>query len=223
MKIGILGGTFDPVHLGHTYLARAVLKVFSLDRVLLMVSYLSHHKEKQKITSPFHRYAMVVLNLFEEKNLYASLWELDRKKRSYTIETLQHFASQYSQHQFCFIAGSDSLKELHLWKDYATLLGEHCFIFVQRPGATADLDEVELPASSRQKIQRVCQQDQPIIRPGQSFLIPLDAPAISGSSLRRSITSGEQPSSDIISPPVLQYIKEHRLYKKNQDRLTEGL
>jgi len=74
LKIGILGGTFDPMHRGHTYLARAVLKVFSLDRVLLMVSYLAHHKGKQKVTSPFHRYAMVVLNLSEEENLYASLW-----------------------------------------------------------------------------------------------------------------------------------------------------
>ncbi len=211
------------MHRGHTYLARAVLKVFTLDRVLLMVSYLPHHKGKQKITSPFHRYAMVVLNLFEEENLYASLWELDRKKRSYTIESLQRFTSRYPQHQYCFMAGSDSLKELHLWKDYVTLLKEHCFIFVQRPGATADLDEVELPASSRQKIQIVCEQDRPIIQPGQSFLITLDAPAISGSSLREIIASGEQPSSDIISPPVLQYIKKHRLYEKNQDRLTEGL
>ncbi len=223
MKIGILGGTFDPMHRGHTYLARAVLKVFTLDRVLLMVSYLPHHKGKQKITSPFHRYAMVVLNLFEEENLYASLWELDRKKRSYTIESLQRFTSRYPQHQYCFMAGSDSLKELHLWKDYVTLLKEHCFIFVQRPGATADLDEVELPATSRQKIQLVCEQDKPVIRPGQSFLITLDAPAISGSSLRKIIASGEQPSSDSISPPVLQYIKKHRLYEKNQDRLTEGL
>jgi len=188
-----------------------------------MVSYLPHHKGKQKITSPFHRYAMVELSLFEEENLYASLWELDQKKRSYTIETLQYFTSRYPQHQYCFMAGSDSLKELHLWKDYVTLLEEHCFIFVQRPGATANLDEVELLASSRQKIQIVCEQDKPIIRPGQSFLITLDAPAISGSSLRKIITSGEEPSSDNISPPVLQYIKKHRLYEKNQDRLTESL
>ena len=223
MKIGILGGTFDPMHRGHTYLAHAVLKIFGLNQILFMVSDLPHHKGKQQITSPFHRYAMVVLALFEEENLYASQWELDRKRLSYTIATLEFFTSRYPQHQYCFVAGSDSLKEIHLWKDYGTLLKEHCFVFVQRPGATVDLDKVDIPASSRRKIQIICEQDKPIIRPGQSFLISLNAPPISASSIRKTIASGQQPSSDLISPSVLRYINKHRLYEENQDRLKEGL
>ncbi len=79
MKIGILGGTFDPMHRGHTYLARAVSTVLDLNRVLFMVSHLPPHKGKRKITNPFHRYAMVAMDLFEEKDLYPSQWELDRR------------------------------------------------------------------------------------------------------------------------------------------------
>jgi len=223
LKIGILGGTFDPMHRGHTYLARAVSTVLALDRVLLMVSYLPPNKGKQKITNPFHRYAMVAMDLLEEENLYPSQWELDRRKSSYTIETLQYFTSHYPQHQYCFIAGSDSLKEIHLWKDYGTLLKEHCFVFVQRPGAQVNLEELKVSGSLRQKIHIVCEQDQPIIRSGQSLLMTLDAPDISASSLRKLIASGKHPSSKLISPAVLQYVKKHRLYEKSQDPFKEGL
>lgn len=223
MKIGILGGTFDPMHRGHTYLGRAVSTILDLDRVLFMVSHLPPHKGKQKITSPFHRYAMVAMGLLEEENLYPSQWELNRRKSSYTIETLQYFTSHYPQHQYCFIAGSDSLNEIHLWKDYATLLEEHCFVFVQRPGAQVDLEELKISGSLRQKIHIVCKQDQPIIRSGQSLLMTLDAPDISASSLRKLIASGKRPSSKLISPSVLQYVKKHRLYEENQDPSQEGL
>ncbi len=223
MKIGILGGTFDPMHRGHTYLARAVSTVLDLDRILFMVSYLPPNKGKQKITNPFHRYAMVAMDLLEEENLYPSQWELDRRKSSYTIETLQHLTSHYPQHQYCFIAGSDSLKEIHLWKDYGTLLKEHCFVFVQRPGAQVNLEELKVSGSLRQKIHIVCEQDQPIIRSGQSLLMTLDAPDISASSLRKLIASGKHPSSKLISPAVLQYVKKHRLYEKSQDPFKEGL
>ena len=211
------------MHRGHTYLARAVSTVLKLDRVLFMVSYLPPHKGKQKITSPFHRYAMVALDLLEEENLYPSLWELDRRKSSYTIETLQYFTSHYPQHQYCFIAGSDSLKDIHLWKDYGTLLKEHCFVFVQRPGAQVNPEELKISDSLRQKVHIVCEQDQPIIRSGQSFLMTLDALDISARSLRKLIASGIRPSAKLISPSVLQYVKKHRVYEENRDPSKEGL
>jgi len=211
------------MHRGHTYLARAVSTVLDLDRVLFMVSYLPPNKGKQKITNPFHRYAMVAMDLLEEENLYPSQWELDRRKSSYTIETLQYFTSHYPQHQYCFLAGSDSLQEIHLWKDYGTLLKEHCFVFVQRPGAQVNLEELKISDSLRQKIHIVCEQDQPIIRSGQSLLMTLDAPDISASSLRKLIASGKHPSSKLIAPSVLQYVKKHRLYEENKDPFKEGL
>ncbi|MDA2927310.1 nicotinate-nucleotide adenylyltransferase [Acidobacteria bacterium AH-259-G07] len=223
MKIGILGGTFDPIHRGHSYVARAVSKILSLDRVLFVVSYYPPHKEKREITSPFHRYAMTVLDLINDKILYPSRWELDHKKLSFTIETLQYFTSHHPEHEYCFIAGSDSLKEIHLWKDCGTLLGKHCFLFVQRPGTEVDLEELKIPPSLRQNIQVLCESGKPSIRPGQSFLITLNAPPISSTSIRKIIASGRWPSSEMISPSVLQYIKKHRLYEENQDCSEEGL
>ena len=213
MKIGILGGTFDPVHRGHTYLAHAVLKAFDLGRVDLMVSRVPPHKETQAITSAYHRHAMLELALSEEDSLFSSGWELDQPGPSYTIETLGRFKSTYPENEYCFLAGSDALQELHLWKDYDRLLEEHCLIFVQRPGFTVDLAQLQISSSLRQRVQSVSEEDRPDIRAGVSFLIPLNAPAVSASLIRQMIASGEKPAPDILPPPVLRHIMEHRLYE----------
>ena len=214
MKIGILGGTFDPVHRGHTYLARSVLEAFDLSRVDLMVSRIPPHKESQEITDSCHRHAMLELALEEENALYPSGWELDQPQPSYTIETMDHFRSTYPENEYCFLAGSDALSELHFWKDYARLLEEHCLIFLQRPGSTADLTQLHISNSLRPRIRNVSEGDRPHIGAGVSFLIPLDAPAISASRIRTMLATGEEPSPDILSPAVLRYIREHRLYER---------
>jgi nicotinate-nucleotide adenylyltransferase len=214
LKIGILGGTFDPVHRGHTYLARWVLEAFDLSRVDLMVSRIPPHKKSRELTDPCHRHAMLELALDGEDSLYPSGWELDQPKPSYTIETMDHFRSTHPENEYCFLAGSDSLQELHLWKDYARLLEEHCLIFLQRPGSTADLNRLYIASSLKPRIRSVSEADRSHIRAGVSFLISLDAPAISSSSIRTMLTSGKEPSPDILSPAILRYIRKHRLYEK---------
>ncbi len=214
MKIGILGGTFDPVHRGHTYLAQAVLEAFGLSRVDFMVSGLPPHKEPGKISSSWHRIAMLELELKTRDSLFPSRWELDQPAPCYTIKTLDHFKSTYPENEYCFLAGSDALEELHLWKGYDRLLEEHCFIFVQRPGFTVDLTQLHIPDSMRRRIQTVSAEDHPDIRAGVSFLAPLGPPAISASSIRSMLASGKEPTPEFLSPAVLQYITGHQLYEK---------
>ncbi|MEE8348058.1 MAG: nicotinate (nicotinamide) nucleotide adenylyltransferase [Acidobacteriota bacterium] len=212
MKIGILGGTFDPVHRGHTYLATAVLKTFDLSRVDLMVSRVPPHKETRGITSACHRQAMLELDLSQESSLFPSRWEMDQPGPSYTIDTLDHFKSTHPENKYCFLAGSDALQELHLWKDYDRLLAEHCLIFVQRPGFTVELTQLNLSSSLLERVQTVNEGDRPQIRFGASFLIQLNAPTISASAIRKMTASGKSPTPDILSPKVLRYVEEHHLY-----------
>lgn len=216
MRIGILGGTFDPIHRGHTYLAGEVLKVFRLDRVLFMVSNLPPYKDKEEITSPFHRYAMVVLDVLGEKRLYTSQWELAHQGFSYTVDTLRHFTATYPGHHFCFIAGSDSLKEIHLWKSYDTLLKKYTLIFVQRPGAEVELHQLKIPAPLKGTIRIVQEGENPTIEAGLSFLASLNALPISSTSIRQTIASGRLPSPQALSPRVLQYIQGYHLYEENE-------
>ncbi len=223
MNLGILGGTFDPIHRGHTFIAYRIMEIFGLDQVLFMVSNLPPHKEKVRITSSFHRYAMVVLDLLYEERLRASLLELEQGGRSYTATTLECLRNHHPRDHFCFIAGSDSLKEIHLWKDYATLLSEHCCVFVQRTRSEADLEQLTIDETARTRIKVVSASDKPIIQTGQSFLIDIEAPPISSTNIRRAIAAGQLPDPESISAPVLQYIREYRLYERNQSRSVENL
>lgn len=181
-----------------------------------MVSNLPPHKEARELTSSFHRFAMTALDLLDADSLHPSRWELDRAQPSYTIETLEHFDSHHSEHQFCFIAGSDSLREIHLWKDYVKLLSRYCFIFVQRPGTETNPRELEISGALGTRIQVVCDQEKPAIGPGQSFLTTINAPPFSSTLVRQMVRSGQRPPPDLISPSVLQYIRKHRLYEENQ-------
>ncbi len=223
MKIGILGGTFDPVHRGHGYVARRILEIFDLERVLFMVSNVPPHKEKQIITSALHRYAMVVLEIQNDTRLCPSPWELERREPPFTIDTLDYFATHHPQHSHCFIAGTDALKEIHLWKDYVTLLTEHCFIFVQRPGIEVDPKGLSVPKSLREVIEVVCEGEEPAIQPGRSFLISLNTPSVSSTSVRKLIASGKSPSCSLVSSAVLQYIQKNRLYEENEKLSEESL
>ena len=223
MNLGILGGTFDPIHRSHTFIAERIMEIFGLDQVLFMVSNLPPHKEKVPTTSPFHRYAMVVLDLLYKERLCASLLELEEGGASYTINTLERLRDHYLKDHFCFIAGSDSLQEIHLWKDYATLLSEHCFVFVQRTQSAADLEKLKISETAKTTIKVVSASDKPIIQTGQSFLINIEAPPISSTNLRRAMAAGQTPDPESISAPVLQYIREHRLYERNQSGPVENL
>lgn len=217
MRIGILGGTFDPIHRGHTYVARKVLKTFRLDQILFMISHLPPHKGRGETTSAYHRHAMVVLELLEEDRLFASQWELQRSSFSYTIDTLRNLSRYYPEHRHCFIAGSDALQEIHLWKEYDKLLSEHSFIFVQRPGAEVDVHGLKIPASLRKTVSVVRKGDQPTIEAGRSFLISLNAPPISSTSIRQMIAAGKRLSTRFLSPAVFQYIQKYRLYEEDED------
>ncbi len=223
MNLGILGGTFDPIHRCHTFIAHRIREIFGLDQVLFMVSNLPPHKETFRTTSSFHRYAMVVLDLLYEERLSASLLELEEGVPSYTVTTLERLRDLHPEDRFCFIAGSDSLKEIHLWKDYATLLSEHCFVFVQRTRSEADLEQLKINEAARKSIKVVSASEKPIIQTGQSFLINIEAPPTSSTHIREAIAVGQTPDPESISGLVLQYIREYRLYERNQSRSVENL
>lgn len=223
MKTGMLGGTFDPIHLGHTYIAREIAEVFGLDRVIFMVSQYPPHKKAREISSSFHRYAMVALELMGTEKFYASQFELFGNKPSYTVETLKEFSRRFPDQQSCFIAGTDSLAEINLWYEYDKLFLRHCMVFVQRPGAEVDLGSLEISANLKDLIQVVKPGDAPDIQEGRSFILSLNALHISSTDIRRMIASGECPSSDYLSPSVYKYIRKYRLYEQNQDVAQESL
>jgi len=134
MKIGILGGTFNPVHYGHIWVASRVLKMLKLDRVVFVPSAHPPHKEENKLPSALDRYTMVELAIKGNPHFYISDIELKRKGKSYTIDTVSAFKRLYPGAKIYFIIGRDTLPEISTWKNYRRLLKMCQFVVVNRPG-----------------------------------------------------------------------------------------
>ena len=134
MKIGILGGTFNPIHIGHLILAEEIREKLKMDRIIFVPAYLPPHKDDGDIAPAWHRFNMIRLAIKANKNFSASDVEIKRDGRSYTIDTLREFKNIYPNDELYFIIGSDLLKYLDDWKDLREVIKMVKFIVATRPG-----------------------------------------------------------------------------------------
>ncbi len=134
MKIGILGGTFNPIHIGHLILAEEAREKLSLDRIIFVPAYLPPHKDNSDIALAAHRFNMVELAIKGNRYCSVSDVEIKRDGRSYTIDTIKAFKKTYPEDDLFFIIGSDLLKYLDDWKDLNDILKMVKFITATRPG-----------------------------------------------------------------------------------------
>lgn len=134
-RIGIFGGTFNPIHLGHLIIAQEVLEQLGLDKIIFMPSFLPPHKRARKLANAEDRFRMVSLALNRNSYFEVSNWEIRQRKTSYTIDTLKYYKSKFGKKALLFfIIGSDSLKELKKWKDIQGILRLVKVVVVNRPG-----------------------------------------------------------------------------------------
>lgn len=190
MRIGILGGTFDPIHLGHIYLAEKVLKKLSLGKIIFIPAYLPPHKRGIKITPARHRYNMVKLGAGKKKNFSVSAMELRRKGRSYSVETLERLKQKYGRSsELFFITGSDSLRELSKWKNIKEVLNLCRFVVIKRPHFGIKNAEAGF------------------------ILLDIGAKDISATNIRKRLAK-ELPISKLVPKAVDNYIAKNRLYAK---------
>lgn len=134
MKIGILGGTFNPIHIGHLILAEEARERIGLDKVIFVPTFLPPHKDNSDIAPAKDRLNMVRLAIKGNRHFLVSDVEIRRDGRSYTIDTLKEFNKKYSRQDLYFIIGSDLLKYLDDWKDLDEIIKLVKFIVVTRPG-----------------------------------------------------------------------------------------
>jgi len=134
MKIGILGGTFNPIHIGHLILAEEAREKLGLDRIIFVPAYLPPHKDNSDIALAKDRLAMVKLAISGNQYFSVSDLEIKRDGRSYTIDTMKEFKNIYPHDELYFIIGSDLLKYLDDWKDLVEIIKMVKFIVATRPG-----------------------------------------------------------------------------------------
>lgn len=162
MRIGILGGTFNPIHIGHLILAEEALWKLKLDKVIFVPSYLPPHKDEEGIIDAQHRFKMVTLAIDANSRFEVSRLEIDLKQKAYSIDTIKKLKAQYGPGaEYFFITGSDSLKELVSWKQIDEIFKISKFIVAKRPGFPIDvvpqdvqavvITEIEVSASEIRK------------------------------------------------------------------------
>lgn len=202
MNIGILGGTFDPIHAGHLTAASAVRRALSLDRVLLMPARTPPHRPSEPRASLYHRFAMAALAAAEYDLLVSDL-ELRRDGPSYTASTLEALHGEgYQPSQLYFITGSDAFAEVSTWFDYPRLLSLANFVVVSRPGAPRPSDLIPNPHSLI-----------PAAIPGEPRVISVEANTadVSSTDIRRRVGAGDSIEG-LVPASVAGHIRRHGLY-----------
>lgn len=134
MKIGILGGTFNPTHIGHLILAEEAREKLGLDKIIFVPANLPPHKDNGDIARAGERLKMLKLAVKGNKYFGASEIEIKRQGRSYTIDTIREFKKRFPSDELYFIIGSDLLKYLDAWKDLGEINKMVKFVAATRPG-----------------------------------------------------------------------------------------
>jgi nicotinate-nucleotide adenylyltransferase len=199
-RIGILGGTFDPIHLGHLEAASAAERALSLDRVLLLPSRLPPHRSTEPRASAFHRFAMAALAA-AERGMSVSDLEVRREGPSYTALTLEALHRDgYTPAQLFFITGSDAFADVATWYDYPRILQMANFVVVSRPGAPAPSALIPNPQSL------IPDSTRPTV-----LSVEAETPDVSSTDIRRRVGAGESIDG-MVPSSVAGHICRHRLY-----------
>jgi nicotinate-nucleotide adenylyltransferase len=210
-RIGILGGTLDPVHCGHVAAAVAARQALQLSEVLVLPSRIPPHRPVQPVASPFHRFAMAALAVSGVSGLLASDEELQLDGPSYTADTLDRLhARGQTPSQIFFITGADAFADIATWKRYPDVLELANFVVVSRPGHPIDALRSRLPALAG----RMRAADGGVTPSGDTpsiFLLQAATPDVSSTVVRDRLRRSESIAG-LVPPLVETHILQHRLY-----------
>ncbi|MCX7973503.1 MAG: nicotinate-nucleotide adenylyltransferase [Candidatus Aminicenantes bacterium] len=210
-RLGLFGGTFNPIHNGHLKVALVVKEFFKLNKILFIPSYLPPHKSTREIASPEDRLKMVELALAPFPQFEASSLEVDRPETSYSIVTLQKVKQIYEGAQIFFIVGIDAFLEIKTWREYEKVLSACSFIVVSRPGFSLDQAMMVLGPEWKERIVWVDSHDQVKEKEPRIYLFPMQSLNISASEIRMRRLRGEAITG-LVPVAVEKYILEKNLY-----------
>jgi len=190
-RMGIFGGTFDPIHNAHIDIARAALEEARLDRIIFVVSARPPHKQGGPYASPEDRFAMVAAAVQENPRFEVSRVEIDREGPSYTVDTLDEIAEMHRDAALFLIIGLDSFLDLPKWKDPEGILSRARLLVIRRPNLP---DEAPVPLKGRYDVLAFPETD------------------LSSTEVRDRIVA-EAPFGDLVPPPVARLIRERGVYR----------
>jgi nicotinate-nucleotide adenylyltransferase len=194
-RIGVMGGTFDPIHHGHLVAASEAAAMLDLDEVVFVPTGRPSLKQHPGVTPAEHRYLMTVIATASNPSFMVSRVDVDRPGLTYTVDTLRDLRGVYPEADLFFISGADAIEEILSWKDADQLWGMAHFVAVTRPDHQLSIQG--LPAES-------------------VSVLEVPALAISSTDCRRRAREGE-PVWYLVPDGVVQYIAKHGLYRGHDD------
>ena len=190
-RLGVMGGTFDPVHHGHLVAASEVAARFDLDEVVFVPTGEPWQKSDRRVSPAEHRYLMSVIATASNPRFWVSRVDIDRDGPTYTVDTINDIAALRPDSEMFFITGADALAQILSWNHADEALRLARFVGVTRPGY--ELSDAHLP-------------------PDSVTLVDVPAMAISSSDVRERVRKGS-PVWYLVPDGVVQYITKHRLYR----------
>jgi nicotinate-nucleotide adenylyltransferase len=208
-RLGILGGTFDPIHDGHLGVGDAAVQALGLTRMFVITAHVPPHRP-QPFASSYHRFAMVSFAVANRPGWRASDLELRTPTPSFTSATLRKFHERgYAPCELFFVLGADAFGDIGTWRDYPAILNDAHFAVVSRPGFPVH----QLPQRLPLLADRMVQPPVDALTQLEPMIILIDAPTadVSSTAIRQRRASGE-PIDGLVPPGVQQHIEQHGLY-----------
>ncbi|MEO8586393.1 MAG: nicotinate (nicotinamide) nucleotide adenylyltransferase [Acidobacteriota bacterium] len=200
MRIGVYGGSFDPVHFGHLVPVEEARRLLSLDEILFVPAFQPPHKPTGPSAPSHHRFAMLALALEAYPAFRLTDFEVARGGTTFTIETLRHLRAARADAELVLVLGSDSLAGITTWRSWQEILDEFPIAVVEREGFPPGVLSRELPQAISGRI-------------GETIFFAGNAPVtISSTWLRRAIPAGEDLSGSLPAN-VVAYLRRHALYR----------
>ena len=188
-RVGVMGGTFDPIHHGHLVAASEAADAFELDEVIFVPT--GEHWHKKVVSSSEHRYLMTVIATAANPRFEVSRVDIDRPGTTYTVDTLKEIKRLKPEAELFFISGADAIAQILAWKQIDEVWDLAHFVAVTRPGHNLELQNVEGATITQ---------------------LEVPALAISSTDIRDRATAGK-PIWYLVPDGVVQYIAKHRLYR----------
>lgn len=230
-RIALYGGTFDPVHEGHTAVARNLADLFALDEVLFVPAYVAPHKRERRVSPAFDRHAMLALATQGGPRFKVSAVELEAPERPYTVETLAGFRENLGDGaRLFFVMGADSWEEITTWREWERVLSLAEHLVVTRPGYELPVEHVTPAVRGRVRDLQGATREQAEAALNEAggprvYLTDVARVNLSATDVRRAVREGGAAArlEGLVAPAVAEYIVKYGLYREaDEESFTDA-